>query len=365
MDWLVKRTVSADAKLAAKLDHEAAAALIRQCPLYEPTPALDRPDLARALGLGQLVIKHEARRLGLTSFKSLGGAYAIIRHLAEKFETGTGRRFTADDFHRRAFRDLASKSVFAAATDGNHGLSVAAGARAVGATANIFVHQRVPDYRIARLKEKGANVTVVPGVFDNAVAEAGRQAAERGWVLVADTTENPDDAVPKWVLDGYTLLASEMMDQTVRPPTHAVLHAGVGGLAAACMDRWKTLSPRPACLIVEPAEAPALFESFKTGRMISVPDDSAGSMEMLECYRPSRLAWDILEPLTTACFTVTSAEAEDAVLALAKAGFDTTPSGAAAFAGLYKIARDDAARQACGLTDESVVWLVISEGRGP
>ena len=335
---------------------------IEQCPLQKPTDCLARPELANSLGIGNIVFKIENDRLGLTSFKALGGAYAIIRTLVERFETETGRKFSRTDFQGSEFRNLSARTVFTAATDGNHGLSVAAGARVVGAKAVIFVHERVPDYRVQRLKERGADVRVVAGVFDDAVAEASRQAKAKGWILVADTSDDPADALPGLVLEGYTVLADEMVTQSNETPTHIFLQAGVGGLAAACIARWQNLTPLPSIIIVEPEEAPALFASAQTGELTSVPENDAGEMEMLECYRPSALAWDVILPVTKAFQTVSSREAKEAVTDLAIHNIATTPSGAAGFAGLREAAFDPNARRECGLNADSVVWIVISEG---
>ena len=48
---------------------------------YEPTPLIDLPGLARRLGIGVLWYKDDGSRLGLGSFKALGGAYGVLRVL--------------------------------------------------------------------------------------------------------------------------------------------------------------------------------------------------------------------------------------------------------------------------------------------
>jgi len=360
---IYSNSVAENAKISETLfDTRKAYDLIGSCPLHQPTDCLSKPSLAKALGIKNVIFKIENQRLGLTSFKALGGAYAIIRLLGSRFESITGTPFSVSDFHSSTFRELVADTIFTAATDGNHGLSVAAGARAVGAKAVIFVHERVPQYRVQRLRDKGADVRVVSGVFDDAVAEASRQAKSNGWILVADTSDDPEDLLPRFVLEGYTILADEWLEQETQTPTHTFLQAGVGGLAAACIAKWQSLSPQPAFVIVEPDEAPALFESARAGEIRSIPEQDAGAMEMLECYRPSSLAWDIIAPVARAFQTISSIEAQQAVRELADVGIATTPSGAAGYAGLREAAMDTNARKACGLNADSVVWIVISEG---
>jgi diaminopropionate ammonia-lyase len=50
---------------------------------HVPTPLCALPSLARELGVGALHLKDEGQRLGLGSFKALGGAYAVTRLVLE------------------------------------------------------------------------------------------------------------------------------------------------------------------------------------------------------------------------------------------------------------------------------------------
>ena len=62
---------------------------------YAPTPLVPLPALAKAFGIGALHIKDEGQRLGLSSFKALGGAYATIRLAVEKAGEALGRGLAA------------------------------------------------------------------------------------------------------------------------------------------------------------------------------------------------------------------------------------------------------------------------------
>ncbi len=57
----------------------AAEALLGLCPAHRPTPLHRLPAMAHALGVGAIMVKDEGFRLGLRSFKALGGAYAVMR----------------------------------------------------------------------------------------------------------------------------------------------------------------------------------------------------------------------------------------------------------------------------------------------
>ena len=112
---------------------------------HAPTPLHALPALAAELGVGALHVKDEGFRLGLGSFKALGGAYAVIRLVLEEAARQRGRPFDVARPAHPDVRAVANRMTFACATDGNHGRSVAQGAQLVGATAVIFVHAGVSD----------------------------------------------------------------------------------------------------------------------------------------------------------------------------------------------------------------------------
>src|SRR5215510_5103855 len=56
-----------------------------------PTPLASLPALARRLGVESIYLKDEGHRLGLGSFKALGGAYAVIQLVLELASKQLGR----------------------------------------------------------------------------------------------------------------------------------------------------------------------------------------------------------------------------------------------------------------------------------
>src|SRR5437868_7312477 len=105
-----------------------AATLRALSPDYAPTPLLELSALAKRLGVAQLLAKDEGRRM-LGSFKSLGGTYAGLAALARTQDVSIAALLA-----RRA----ADLPQFVCASDGNHGLAVAAAARFAGAKAKVF-----------------------------------------------------------------------------------------------------------------------------------------------------------------------------------------------------------------------------------
>ncbi|HSK08087.1 MAG TPA: diaminopropionate ammonia-lyase [Vicinamibacterales bacterium] len=324
--------------------------LLSRLPRHAPTPLLSLAALARTLGVAALHLKDESGRHGLGSFKALGGGHAVLRLVAGVAGSGTG-------------------ITMACATDGNHGRSVAAATAAVGARAVIFVHHGVSAARVAAITGLGAEIVRVRGTYDDAVAEASRQASANGWVLVSDTSWPGYERIPRLVMQGYTVLVREALAALSEPPTHVFVQAGVGGFAAAVAGHLGLALglQRPKVIVVEPARAACLFASALAGRAVKIAPGEPTVMAMLECYEPSMVAWQVLSRAADAFMTVGEDGAVAAMRRLARpAGRDPAvvagESGGAGLAGLLRVASDAAVRAAIRLDAESRVLLVNTEG---
>lgn len=339
------------------------------CPSHRPTPLHALPGLADRLGLGALHVKDEGQRLGLGSFKALGGAYAVIRLVLEAAETGLGRALAPAQLRDPEIRAVAGRLTMGCATDGNHGRSVAAGARLAGCRAAIFVHAGVDPERIEAIARFGAAIIRVPGSYDDAVAEAGRRCAAEGWTVVSDTSWPGYERIASLVMQGYTVLAAEALATLPAPPTHVFLQAGVGGFAAAIAAHLhlRLGAHCPKLIVVEPERAACLFESHRAGAATRIREGEPTVMAMLECYEPSMVAWRILSRLTDAFVTIPDGRAVDAMRLLAHAtardpSIVAGESGGAGLAGLLAVLDDPGARALVGLDEAARVLLVNTEG---
>ncbi|MGF7053580.1 diaminopropionate ammonia-lyase [Bosea sp. OAE752] len=336
---------------------------------HAPTPLHALPGLAAALGIGGLFIKDEGRRLGLGSFKALGGAYAVIRLALEEASARLGRRLDDTEINDPAMRAIAAGMTFACATDGNHGRSVAQGAQLIGAKAVIFVHGGVSEERVAAIARFGAQMVRVAGTYDDSVVEAARVAAEQGWTVVSDTSWDGYERIPGLVMQGYTAIASEAFAQLPEHPTHVFVQAGVGGIAAALAAQMQTQfgANRPFFTVVEPELAACVFAAAQQGRPVKIAHGAPTVMAMLECYDPSPLALRVLYRAADAFLTAADSDAVEAMNRLARpvAGDPAIvagESGAAGLAGLLAALRNPDTRAALKLDGTSRVFLVNTEG---
>jgi diaminopropionate ammonia-lyase len=336
---------------------------------HKPTPLELLPALASELGIGALFVKDESHRLGLGSFKALGGSYAVVRLLLEMASSKLGRAVDVSEIDAPAVRALAKDLTVGCATDGNHGRSVAAGAQMVGAKAVIFVHGGVTDERVSAIARFGAEIVRVPGTYDDSVAVAEKICRDQNWTVVSDTSWPGYERIPSLVMQGYTAMLNEILRDIPHPPTHVFIQAGVGGLAAAVAGYFDIVfgKERPTFVVVEPARAACLYESAVAGQPIKIAHGEPTIMAMLECYEPSLVAWRILSRKADAFITVSEDDAAEAMLRLARPlGQDPAivagESGAAGLAGLRAAAENPTVRASLKLGPNSKVLLINTEG---
>lgn len=336
---------------------------------HAPTPLCRLPGLALELGTGSIFCKDEGGRLGLGSFKALGGSYAILRLVWNAARRQLGRPVELAELRTPEIRTIAEGLTFGCATDGNHGRSVAAGAQLFGARAVVFVHEGVSLQRVAAIQGFGAEVIRVPGTYDDAVAEATRRCGEEGWTVVSDTSWPGYEQIPGWVMQGYTTLVAEALRAIPELPTHVFVQAGVGGLAASVAGHlMETLGERrPRFVVVESARAACVLESARAGFPLRIPHGDPTVMAMLECYEPSLLAWRILSRAANAFMTVEEEDAVTMMRRLARPPAGDPPivageSGGVGLAGLARAAKEEAIRGFLGLDDQSRVLVINTEG---
>jgi diaminopropionate ammonia-lyase len=339
---------------------------IASWPGYAPTPLLDLPDVAAAIRIGGVRYKQEGGRFGLGSFKALGGAYAVMRLLqAELAKRGAANAATAAELMEGRYKDATRAITVCCATDGNHGRSVAWGAKLFGAACVIFVHEHVSQGRRDAIAQYGAEIRVVPGNYDDAVREAQKQADANGWFVVSDTSYAGYTEVPRDVMQGYRVMAEEAADQFGGPPTHVFVQGGVGGVAAAVSVQMRArFGNAVKIVVVEPDKAACLLASAEAGQPTTVEGDLDTLMAGLACGEPSLLAWQELERGAFAFMAVPDSSAVDCMklLAARQAPVVAGESAVAGLAGLLLAAQEPFARAALGLGADSRVLLFGTEG---
>lgn len=360
----------------AELDRVLSQDMVRQAaseiacwPGYRPTSMHSLDLLAGRLGLAAIHYKDEGERLGLGSFKALGGAYAVLRLAARRVEEKTGRAPDPAAVRQGAHADQLTGLTVVTATDGNHGRSVAWGAQMAGCRCRIYIHAEVSPGRQQAMEGFGAEVVRIQGDYDESVRLCAEEAAANGWQVVSDTSWDGYMEIPRLVMAGYGVMANEVLDELADPPTHVFVQAGVGGLAAAiCATMWQRLGKeRPAFVIVEPTRAACLLATARAGKPTAVPLEEETVMAGLSCGEVSLLAWEVLSRGAADYITIGEEQVAPAMRLLASgaAGGGAITAGESAvpgLIGLLGVASDPALRSEIGLDGNSRILLFGCEG---
>ena len=250
---------------------------------YSPTPLLELNKLSDELNLNKIYYKDESKRFDLKSFKALGGAYAV-----EKVSKGN------------------KNIIVATATAGNHGRSVAWGAKRLGLKCKIFISQYVTDVREKAMADLGADVIKVKGNYENSLIECIKQSTQNNWHLVQDVAWKDYMIVPKYTMAGYTVMMREIVDQINQHKiSHIILQAGVGGMAGAMIAGIaRYLENIPHTIIVEPDSAACVMESIKTGRIEKIDIKRESLMGGMSCGEVSLVPWEILKNSVKYCISL-------------------------------------------------------------
>jgi threonine dehydratase len=244
---------------------------------------------------------------------------------------------------RGAFHNLltrpAAKAGWAAASGGNHGAAVAFAARKLGIKARIFVPERVPPAKIAKVKAYGAEAVIGGASYGEAQQRCDAYAAESGALLI-----HPYDAVETIAGQGTVALEWEEDVERLgfdRLDTVLVAVGGGGlisGVAAWFQDRVKVVG-------VEPEGSCALHAALKANAPVDVSVNSLAA-DSLGAKRVGDLNFDIAKRLVSGVVLI-----EDAAIVEAQRrlwmdfSVVAEPGGAAAFAatmsGAYRPERNE------------------------
>ena len=268
-------------------------------PEYTVTPLAKLDNLAKTLGVANVYVKDESYRFGLNAFKVLGGSYTIGNYLAQKL---------GKDISELPFNVLSSEEVrkqigevtFVTATDGNHGRGIAWTANRLGQKSVVYMPKGSALERLNNIKALGADASITDLNYDDAVRLANSNAEKYGWVMVQDTAWEGYEDIPGWIMEGYTTMAAEAVEQLGGvKPTHIFLQAGVGAMSGGITGFFADLygdEDRPIITIVEPNKADCIYRSAEAndGKPHFVKGDMNTIMAGLACGEPCTIGWNVL-----------------------------------------------------------------------
>ena len=341
---------------------------------YHPTPLIELPRFAENVNVGRILVKDESHRFGLKAFKALGSTYAIYRRVRDSLVQKGIDCPEAESFYRNDNVIPPNTFTFCTATDGNHGRGVAWVARKLHQKAVIYMPSGTVSARIDAIRSEGAEVIVVDGNYDPAVRTAIRETERNGWMMISDTSWPGYERIPRDIMAGYVTMFEEIDEAMNERPDVVFVQSGVGALAATAAWYYghDPTAKRVKPVAVEPPDAACLLESIVSpnGEPITCKGAQKSIMAGLNCGTPSMTAWPFIRFGFDLFMTVPDEyspkamrryyhpETGDRRIISGESG----AAGLAALLALHDIAALQPAREALGLTKDSTVLLLNTEG---
>lgn len=270
-------------------------------PGYNETPLHHLNRLASTIGVDKIFVKDESLRFGLNAFKGLGGIYAIASYFEEHYNIKLSS-------FEELLKNLEDKDqlTFVTATDGNHGKGIAWAAELLNQRALVYMPKNTSQARVDAITTRGAEVIVTELNYDDTVRYATEVAHHNNWPLVQDTAWEGYEEIPLKIMQGYSTIISEIINQLgpsdYNSLTHVFLQAGVGSFAGAMAAVLsQTINNKNLkIIIVEPENAACLYKSAgdSSGILQNVTGDLKTMMAGLSCGEPSIQGWSILKDVT-------------------------------------------------------------------
>ncbi|MBQ0041468.1 MAG: pyridoxal-phosphate dependent enzyme [Clostridiales bacterium] len=151
-----------------------------------------------------------------------------------------------------------------ACSAGNHAQGVALAATMRGARSIVCMPEGAPAMKKEATAGYGAEVVPVPGIYDDAAAEAERLCKEEGYTFV-HPFDDPE------VIAGQGTLGLEILEQM--PDVEQILvPIGGGGLVSGVAVAVKALKPECKVIGVQSSNVPSMYKSYANQKVMTIPD---------------------------------------------------------------------------------------------
>lgn len=246
-----------------------------------------------------------------------------------------------------------------ACSAGNHAQGVAFAARDMGIPATICIPAGAPLSKIEATRSYGANVVLVPGVYDDAHAEAVRLRDEQGLTFI-----HPFD--DERVMAGQGTIGLEIAEQL--PDVDAVLvPIGGGGLIAGVASALRQLKPACRIIGVQAAGAASMADSLRAGHILTLPEVHTVA-DGIQVKTPGEKTFAICREAVDEVVTVGEAEIASAILTVLERqklmveGAGAVGVAAAMYGELDLRGKTVCALLSCGNLDVTMLERIITRG---
>ena len=207
-----------------------------------------------------------------------------------------------------------------ACSAGNHAQGVALSATKLGIKSVICMPEGAPILKVEATRGYGAEVVLVPGIYDDAAREAERLSKEKGYTF-AHPFNDP------YVIAGQGTIGLDILDQ-VPDVDQVIVPIGGGGLISGVAVAIKSMRPNVKVIGVQAATVPSMYVSRRNGEITTVKD-GATIADGIHVLTPGDLTYDIVSKYVDDIVTVSEDEIAAAIVALLE-GPKTVAEGAGA-----------------------------------
>jgi threonine dehydratase len=192
-----------------------------------------------------------------------------------------------------------------AASNGNHGLGVAAAAKAAGIAAEVYVSNHVSPSKVQRIEEYGAHIKRIGNDPLEAELAARASASQQGKVFISPYNDTQ-------VMTGQGTIAVELLRQL--PSLDAIFAAvGGGGLIGGIGAYLKCASAQTEVVGCWPKNSPVLYQSIKAGRILEVAEQPTLSESTAGGLEPGSVTLEICSQVIDTSVLVSETEILDAM----------------------------------------------------
>ena len=203
--------------------------------------------------------------------------------------------------------DEQKKAWVIACSAGNHAQGVALSATKNGIKSVVCMPDGAPISKVEATKGYGADVVLVPGVYDDAFNKAQELQKENGYTFV-----HPFD--DEDVIAGQGTIGLEILNQLENIDA-VVVPIGGGGLISGVAYTVKSLKPQIKVYGVQAANAPSMFESLKKKEQITL-DTVSTFADGIAVKHPGDLTFELVKEYVDEVVTVSEDEIAMAILTL-------------------------------------------------
>ena len=203
--------------------------------------------------------------------------------------------------------DEEKKKGVIACSAGNHAQGVALGATAMGIKSLICLPEGAPISKVEATRRLGAEVCLVPGVYDDAYQKALQLRAQYGYTFIHPFNDEN-------VIAGQGTIGLELMEQL--PDADAVVvPVGGGGLISGVAFAIKSLNPKVKVYGVQAEGAPSMVNSIHDHKPEKLPSVSTIA-DGIAVKEPGKITYDTCAKYVDDIITVSEDEICAAILRL-------------------------------------------------